>query len=802
MAKPKTNVTSAARTGLENKVRDHNEKYGDKPSKRVTYRMLEASFKRGIGAYKTNPGSVRPNVKSPEQWAFARVNGLLHAVRTGKFKRNAYDRDLLPAGHPLSTKTRKADDLYETPLEAKARAQAIGCVGYHVHEVDGTVMFMPCDSMSDYERLTGFAHASDENPSLVEKAEWDAAYRNALPDTAFFYIEPGGEKEDGITTPYSLRKLPYRNASGQPDPAHLRAVLSRLASTDIPESDKQRIRGEARALLDEAVAKQAMRKAYEEIDFTPPKGVREAAELGLALRREHGRGGTAIGIARARDLSDGDNMTPETIKRMVSFFARHRVDLDAPSNSDRSDPGYPGAGRIAWLLWGGDPGDTWASKVNDQMKRENAQKSAYSTDELSSVATTDTTADIATFLNKSTSDDTVACFVPAGERQLLDTRAQSPAGVPADLVLEVVKAEDGTTTATDLLHANGADLTELPYVERKEIMVNLLEGASVQTAADHGFLSDADIMIEARQAHDQAKSTQAELRSLNSFYGDAVPTLELAKHRTDLWDVVPPLTSSQPEALFISGSPNQVESVRGKPLAGADGATFKSVYLDRMGLTFKSVTIAHATPSASGTDYGWQEWLTRLVEQHDGLPIIALGKAASTALGDTEHVTMPHPRAIRTKGDRGEIGRKAKRIRKSVEANRQAAATHTCPIFKADEDKRIVYGIVLEPDTIDLQGDVLGLDTIETAAHKYLVASRLVGDGHSQAAEAEVVESYLAPADIELGGQVIRQGTWIMGVKVHDDAMWQAVKDGEYTGFSIGGRGERKEIGPTQDVPA
>jgi hypothetical protein len=100
----------------------------------------------------------------------------------------------------------------------------------------------------------------------------------------------------------------------------------------------------------------------------------------------------------------------------------------------------------------------------------------------------------------------------------------------------------------------------------------------------------------------------------------------------------------------------------------------------------------------------------------------------------------------------------------------------------------------LGPDTVDLQGDVLGLDTIEEAAHKYLVASRLVGDSHSQKAEAEVVESYLAPADVELGGQVIKQGTWIMGVKVLDDAMWQAVKDGEYTGFSIGGRGERNEI--------
>jgi hypothetical protein len=34
---------------------------------------LKTIFDKGIGAYKTNPQSVRPNVKSPEQWAYARV---------------------------------------------------------------------------------------------------------------------------------------------------------------------------------------------------------------------------------------------------------------------------------------------------------------------------------------------------------------------------------------------------------------------------------------------------------------------------------------------------------------------------------------------------------------------------------------------------------------------------------------------------------------------------------------------------------------------------------------------------------
>ena len=96
-------LTAAVKEGLKNKVKDHNEKHGDKKGKRVTLRMLGAVFRRGIGAYRTNPQSVRPNVRSEEQWAYARVNAFLFAVRTGKFRSGQFDRDLLPSGHPLKT---------------------------------------------------------------------------------------------------------------------------------------------------------------------------------------------------------------------------------------------------------------------------------------------------------------------------------------------------------------------------------------------------------------------------------------------------------------------------------------------------------------------------------------------------------------------------------------------------------------------------------------------------------------------------------------------------------------------------
>jgi hypothetical protein len=97
-------VSAAVARRLATVVAEHNDKYGDTASKRVTRRMLEAVFARGVGAYRTNPGSVRPNVTSAEQWAYGRVNAFMTAVRTGRFPRTAFDQDLLPDGHPLSSK--------------------------------------------------------------------------------------------------------------------------------------------------------------------------------------------------------------------------------------------------------------------------------------------------------------------------------------------------------------------------------------------------------------------------------------------------------------------------------------------------------------------------------------------------------------------------------------------------------------------------------------------------------------------------------------------------------------------------
>jgi len=92
----------------------------------------------------------------------------------------------------------------------------------------------------------------------------------------------------------------------------------------------------------------------------PSKGMVEEALKGLKWREEHNRGGTAVGVARARDISNGKNLSDDTVKRMHSFFSRHEVDKKGQGFQQGED-GFPSAGRIAWALWGGDAGQVWAA---------------------------------------------------------------------------------------------------------------------------------------------------------------------------------------------------------------------------------------------------------------------------------------------------------------------------------------------------------------------------------------------------------------------------------------------------------
>jgi len=126
---------------------------------------------------------------------------------------------------------------------------------------------------------------------------------------------------------------------------------------------------------------------------------------------------------------------------------------------------------------------------------------------------------------------------------------------------------------------------------------------------------------------------------------------------------------------------------------------------------------------------------------------------------------------------------------------------------KMDEDKHQVFGwaSIVEIDgepIVDRQGDWIEPDEIEKAAYKYVMESRKGGHQHKRTEDGQpfhasnMIESIVfTPEKIEKMGlpEDFPVGWWV-GYKVHDDETWSKVKKGDITGFSIHGRGKRKQI--------
>lgn len=115
-------------------------------------------------------------------------------------------------------------------------------------------------------------------------------------------------------------------------------------------------------------------------------------------------------------------------------------------------------------------------------------------------------------------------------------------------------------------------------------------------------------------------------------------------------------------------------------------------------------------------------------------------------------------------------------------------------IKSEDEEKRLVYGIVYEPGVLDSHNDFTDESTIEKAAHEFMLKYRQIDKDHDfQAGVGEVVESYIAPADMEVNGETITKGTWILVTKATEE-VWEAIQKGDYKGYSLAGIAETEVI--------
>ena len=107
--------------------------------------------------------------------------------------------------------------------------------------------------------------------------------------------------------------------------------------------------------------------------YTPTTGMASAAKRALKWREEGYPGGTLVGLARANQLKNREPLSASVVLRMHSFFSRHAVDKQA-TGFNSGEEGFPSKGRVAWDLWGGDGGQTWAAQKRDQIMRDREGK--------------------------------------------------------------------------------------------------------------------------------------------------------------------------------------------------------------------------------------------------------------------------------------------------------------------------------------------------------------------------------------------------------------------------------------------
>jgi len=240
------------------------------------------------------------------------------------------------------SKAQVAKDIFTTESEAEMRAEEIGCVGTHSHDGDNGTVYMPCASHADYTRLTG---------EELTTPKQDPRY--------------GQGRDVYDTQPEAASRARELDCEGThtvrgPDGNHYMPCSSHAIYLRVTGQDK------GDELDDDA-------KAESDIDTTPTNAMAEAAERGLAMRKEFNRGGTEVGVARAVQLVSRERLSPRTVRRMHSFFSRHEVDKRA-EGFRQGEEGYPSAGKIAWLLWGGDAGQSWARRTVAKLDKERDEK--------------------------------------------------------------------------------------------------------------------------------------------------------------------------------------------------------------------------------------------------------------------------------------------------------------------------------------------------------------------------------------------------------------------------------------------
>lgn len=110
---------------------------------------------------------------------------------------------------------------------------------------------------------------------------------------------------------------------------------------------------------------------------------------------------------------------------------------------------------------------------------------------------------------------------------------------------------------------------------------------------------------------------------------------------------------------------------------------------------------------------------------------------------------------------------------------------------KVDTEERCITAVVSEPTTVDnpdAHNDVITAEEIQKGFDNYHEHCGQLNVQHAVQVDDEVMtieKSWIQPVDCIVGEVPVAEGSWLMKVKIHNDSLWEAVKDGQFTGLSV-----------------
>ena len=253
-----------------------------------------------------------------------------------------------------------------------------------------------------------------------------------------------------------------------------------------------------------------------EINTKPTDGMVSEAVKGLEWRKEHGRGGTEVGVARARDIKNRKELSFDTVKRMYSFFSRHEVDKKADGFSP-GEKGYPSAGRIAWALWGGDAGFSWSRKIAGQLDDDRNEEAVNMDNEVEVEATVESVDEVRTEeVVEETVEETAEAVEETTEEVVEETdRSASPEVQHRAMEMEFSPIDEETRTVKMAISSEepvGRSFgTEVLDHTRESIDLSFLASGRAPLLLDHDPEKQIGV-IKSVELDENARRLRAEVR--------------------------------------------------------------------------------------------------------------------------------------------------------------------------------------------------------------------------------------------------------------------------------------------------